>query len=439
MAGVELVSTTLVEAPASQEAIKNKIELSPSGLKLLLLGSIQKGLLFLKPNSSIPTLIQNLKTSFAQTLQFFYPLAGRLSSIQHQDHTISVFIDCNNAGAQFVYAIAENVTVSDILEPVFIPSVVHSFFPLTQNNNYDGVSNPLLGVQITELSDGIFIGCSMNHTVADGCTFWNFMNSWSEISRGNRISKLPAFDDLFKNHKNFPIRLPVSIIDSDLKFDFNFNSSSLKEKVFHFSKEKIATLKAKANSEAGMENNVVISSLLAVLAHIWRAVIRNEGSKSEQETKFMLQIGFRRRFQPEIPDGYFGTAFQSEVMQLKAREVIENELGVVALQMNKLVSNCTEEKIRNSIDSWIEDPKLLCEISKDVVVTSGSHLFDVYGNDFGWEKPKAVRSGPANKCYCKLTVYQGLERGSMDIEVCHSAMVLEAMGNDSAFMDVVTI
>ncbi|WCJ31247.1 HXXXD-type acyl-transferase family protein [Euphorbia peplus] len=101
MEEVRLVSTTLVEAPTNQEPFKNEIELTSSDLKLLLLGSIQKGLLFPKPNSSIPTLIQHLKTSFSQTLRFFYPLAGRLSSTQHQDNTISFFIDCNNVGAQF--------------------------------------------------------------------------------------------------------------------------------------------------------------------------------------------------------------------------------------------------------------------------------------------------------------------------------------------------
>ncbi|XP_065875528.1 uncharacterized acetyltransferase At3g50280-like [Euphorbia lathyris] len=443
MAETRIVSTTLVEAPT--EPIFNKIELTSSDLKLLLVGSIQKGLLFPKPNSSslCLTLIQHLKTSFSQTLQIFFPLAGRLSTIQHQDNTISFFIDCNNAGAQFVHAVAENVTISDILEPIFVPSIVHSFFPLTHINNIDGVSNPLLGVQITELSDGIFIGCTMNHSVADGTTFWNFMNSWSEISRGydvNQISKPPVFENWFRN--NCSIRLPVSIIN---KSSVKFNPRPCKERVFHFTKEKIAGLKEKANSEArdgdGDGKSVVISSLQSVLAHIWRGVIRNRESEPEKETKFMLQIGYRKRLQPEIPDGYFGNAVEGGIIQVKTREVIEKGIGFVALQINRLVSSYTEEKTRKSIDSWIKDPKIprMSEIARDVLAISSSPRFNVYGNDFGWGKAKAVRSGPGNKIDGKVTVFPGLEQGSIDIEVCVSPLVLEAMGNDSEFMDVFSV
>ncbi|XP_065874819.1 uncharacterized acetyltransferase At3g50280-like [Euphorbia lathyris] len=437
MAEIQIVSTTLVEAPA--EPIFNKIELTSSDLKLLLAGSIQNGLLFPKSNSPSLTLIQHLKTSFSQTLKIFFPLAGRLSTVQHQDNTISFFIDCNNSGAQFVHAVAENITISDILEPIFVPSIVHSFFPLTHINNIDGVSNPLLGVQITELSDGIFIGCTMNHAVADGSTFWNFMNSWSEISRGyhvNQISKPPVFQNWFRN--NCSIRLPLSIIN---KTSAKFNLPPVKERVFHFTKETIAGLKAKANSEAGVGNGVVISSLQSVLAHIWRGVIRNRGLKPDQETIFLLQIGFRRRLQPEIQDGYFGNAIQSERVQLKAREVIEEGIGFVALQMNKMISGYTKEKIRENIDSWIKDPKMLTmsEITRVVLGVSSSPRFNVYGTDFGWGKAKAVRSGPGNKIDGKITVFPGLEQGSIDIEVCVSTQDLEAMGNDSEFMDAVTV
>ncbi|XP_065873036.1 uncharacterized acetyltransferase At3g50280-like [Euphorbia lathyris] len=438
MADIRIVSTTVVKPPA--EPIFNKIELTPSDLRILLLGSIQKGLLFPKSNSPSLTLIQHLKTSFSHTLQIFFPLAGRLSTIQHQDNTISFFIDCNNTGAQFVHAVAENVTVSDILEPIFVPSIVHSFFPLTDINNIDGVSNPLLAVQITELSDGIFIGCTMNHVVADGSTFWNFMNSWSEISRGydvNQISKPPVFQNWFRNHCS--IRLPLSIINNA---SAEFIPPPLKERVFHFTKEKIAGLKEKANSEAGDGNGVVISSLQLVLAHIWRGVIRNRGLEPDQETIFLLQIGFRRRLQPEIQDGYFGNAIQSERVQLKAREVIENGIGFVALQINKKISDYTEEKIRENIDSWIKDPKIrtMSEIAiSRILMVSSSSRFNVYGNDFGWGKPKAVRSGPGNKFDGKITVFPGLEQGSIDIHVCVSPQVLEAMGNDPEFMDVVTV
>ncbi|PRQ48014.1 putative anthocyanin 6''-O-malonyltransferase [Rosa chinensis] len=49
--------------------------------------------------------------------------------------------------------------------------------------NYEGISKPLLVAQVTELVDGIFIGCSISHAVMDSTSFWHFFNTWSEISR----------------------------------------------------------------------------------------------------------------------------------------------------------------------------------------------------------------------------------------------------------------
>ncbi|KAL6540858.1 hypothetical protein OROMI_024741 [Orobanche minor] len=414
MEELRLVSKSLVEAPPTQEPINNKIHLSPSDLKLLFVGSIQKG------SSLLETKLINSDFS-------------RLSSTQHEDNTVSFFIHCNNAGAQFVHSVAQNVTVCYILEPIFIPPIVHSFFPLNEVYNYEGVSNPLLGVQITELSDGIFIGCTMNHVAGDGTTFWNFMNSWSEISRGNglnQISNPPVFENWLRN---FDIRLPLSLIKSKAT-SAKFIPPPLEERVFHFSKENIAGLKAKANLEVG--NDIVISSLQSVLAHIWRGVIRNRRSDPDQETKLMLQIGFRRRLKPEIPDMYFGNAVQSELVELRVKQVVEDGLGFVALQMNKLVTGYNGEVAKKGIELWIKDPKLVTmnDAVRDAFATSSSPRFNVYGNDFGWGKPKAVRSGPGNKFDGKVTVFPGLEEGSMDIELCVSPEVLEAVGNDAEFM-----
>uniref|UniRef100_A0A2N9IEL3 Uncharacterized protein n=1 Tax=Fagus sylvatica TaxID=28930 RepID=A0A2N9IEL3_FAGSY len=52
-------------------------------------------------------------------------------------------------------------TVADILEPIYVPDIVNSFFLMNGVLNYQGISKPLLAVQVTELVDGIFIGCTL--------------------------------------------------------------------------------------------------------------------------------------------------------------------------------------------------------------------------------------------------------------------------------------
>ncbi|KAK9948948.1 hypothetical protein M0R45_004500 [Rubus argutus] len=109
------------------------------GNKIPLYGPIQKGLLFHRPTPDYEedlnkkqslNLIQNLKSSFSLTLDIFYPLAGRLAVTENDaDNTTSFSVDCNGAGAQFVHAAADGVTVAHILDPVFVPDdIVYSLF-----------------------------------------------------------------------------------------------------------------------------------------------------------------------------------------------------------------------------------------------------------------------------------------------------------------------
>ena len=80
-------------------------------------------------------------------------------------------------------------------------------------------------------------------------------------------------------------------------------SSPTQERVF--TKEQIAVLKAKANTEMGTNR---ISSLQALLAHLWVSVIRNRPLPEDQETKYIIPIDMRPRVHPPLPQQYFGVA-----------------------------------------------------------------------------------------------------------------------------------
>ncbi|KAI9165537.1 hypothetical protein LWI28_015871 [Acer negundo] len=444
MVNIRLISASTVHAAADDQKKEQpnlRIELTPWDLQLLLVDSIQKGLLFRKPKESqINCLIHHLKTSLSRTLDFFAPLAGRLATIKHDDNTISFFIDCNNAGAEFVHAIADGVSIADIIESTYVPEIVYSFFPLNGIKNYEGTSNPLLAVQATELVDGIFIACTINHTTGDGSSFWHFFNSWSEISRGfDCLSRPPILQRWFLPDIVFPIRIPNLICKQVLCSKFIL--PPLKQRVFHFSRENIAKLKAKANVEIGTNNK--ISSLQALLSHLWRSAIRNNKILDpDQEVNYRLLIGVRPRLiNPPMPQEYFGNAVQAGSITMKAREVLDQGLGYVAWKMNRMVAMHTEEKLLlNFLESWIESPQLLTMDSMvtNALVTSSSPWFNVYGNDFGWGRPIAVRSGPGNKSDGKITLFEGVEEGSVDIEACLSPETLQGMDMDAEFMDAVT-
>ncbi|KAK2657511.1 hypothetical protein Ddye_010563 [Dipteronia dyeriana] len=434
---IRVISTNTVCA-ANHKEPNPRIDLTPWDLQLLLLDTIQKGLVFHKPKPDHENLIHHLQTSLSRTLDFFLPLAGRLATVEHGDETTSFFIDCNNAGAEFVHAIADGVSVSDIIEQIYVPDhIVYSLFPLNGVRNYEGTSKPLLAVQVTELVDGIFIGCTINHTALDGTSFWHFFNSWSEISRGlDSLSKPPVLERWFLHDTDCPFRIPVFKKEQLHK---KFVSPPLQQRVFHFTAESIADLKEKANAEIGTHK---ISSLQALLSHFWRSAVRIKSLDPDQETCFMILIGVRERLQPPLPQQYLGNAVQAGFITMKAGEVLGQGLGYVALQMNTVIAMHTEEEFRNYLQSWRENPKIftpggLCR--SNGFGTSSSPRHNVYGTDFGWGRPIAVRSGPGNKGDGKITVFPGAKQGSVDIEACLSPELLQAMGDDAEFMDAVLI
>ncbi|GMI82130.1 hypothetical protein like AT5G67150 [Hibiscus trionum] len=445
MTGIRLISTSIVQAanPKNQAPM---INLTPWDLQFLLADYIQRGLLFHIPElsqdqESETLLVHAVKSSLSKALDYFPPLAGRLAAIKHDDGTTSFSVECNNAGALFVHMAVDEVTARDIIEPVYVPSIVDSFFPLHGVRNYQGTVKPLLAVQVTKLVDGAFISVSVNHSVIDGASFFHFFSSWLEIARGSScLSKLPIFQRCFLDAiDDFrPIRIPDSYI-KQTENESNNAQPALKVRVFHFTKEVISKLKEKANAEAGIKNR--ISSLQALLSHFWRSVVRNKKIDPNEETSYCLLIGARQRL-PELSEAYFGNALQIGTITMKAKELLHNGLGNAAWEMNKVVTSYNEEKLRNFLECWKECPKLkrMSNIARNIaVVTSDSPRFDIYGGETALGRPMAIRSGPANKFDGRITVHCGVDEGSIDIEVCLSLETFQSMENDKEFMDTVSI
>ncbi|OVA15855.1 Transferase [Macleaya cordata] len=414
---------------------------------------MQRGLLFTNSKSNKQSvqeetnIINHLKNSLSRTLDHFFPFAGRLAITKHEDDdSTSVYINCNSAGAEFVHAVAD-ITVADILIPTYIPHIVRSFFSLKGVMNYDGQSQPLLSVQVTELIDGIFIGCSINHSVCDGSSFWHFLNSWSEISKSsssdyNYISRPPVLKRWFLKNIDYPIRLPFSI-DEHFAETYRYSTPpSFEVRIFHFAPENIARLKAKANSDRNeTDHQNIISSFQALLAHVWVAVTRARCLDPKEETTYQIVVGNRTRLSPPLPEGYFGNSFLIGEATANVGELLERGHGFGALLLKQAAMSYNDTTIRNYWESWVEKPVLLAlngTVSANTLMTGGSPRFNMYGNDFGWGRPIAVRGGISNKRPGEITAIPGPIQGSVDLEVYLSLDKLKAMEDDAEFMDAVT-
>ncbi|AES73315.2 uncharacterized acetyltransferase At3g50280 [Medicago truncatula] len=412
---------------------------------------IQKGLLFKKPTTSpnnqqdfIESLLKKLKYSLSHALFHFYPLSGRLVTHKTQHPpSYTIFVDCsnNNPGARFIYATAD-VTISDILSPVDVPPIVESFFDLNKAINHDGHTMPLLSIQVTELVDGVFIGCSLNHCIGDGTSFWNFFNIWSEIFQSQScenendvpISRLPFHYRWFLQGYGPPISLPFKHHE---EFISRYESPNFRDRFFHFTPESIVKLKAKANKEF---NTTKISSFQALSAHVWRCVTRARGLTNDQKTSCKLAINNRLRLEPPLPQEYFGNTVDVVSAEMTVDELLQNNLGWAAWKVNVAVVNHDDKQVRKMLKEWLESPvvyQLGRHFDPQSITVSSSPRFNMYGNEFGMGKAMAVLSGYANKFDGNVSSYQGYEHGSIDLALTLTPNAMRALELDEQFVNIV--
>ncbi|KAK1407586.1 hypothetical protein QVD17_39206 [Tagetes erecta] len=404
------------------------IHFTPFELPWLNVNYSQKGLLFAKPplsenqHFSMTTFLNDLKHSLSATLTHFYPLAARFTTRkQETPPSYVIYLDpANTPGVKFVYANAD-VTLSDILNPPHVPLLVHSFFDLNEAISHDAHTLPVLSIQVTELVDGIFIGGSVNHMVADGTSFWHFMATWSEVFRSGgeykgSISRPPVLERWVLDGSDRVISIPYTHPD---QFIERLPIPTFKERIFGFSSTAVSKLKAKANSECTTQK---ISSLQAVTALLWRCITRARRTPHDRETRCSLMVSARARLNPPLSDDYFGNPVQFVIGKATAGDLLAHGLGWAAFRLHEAVINHNEKAVKEGVESWIRS-RLIYKFSQfsdpNAVHVGSSPRFDMYGCEFGLGKAVAARSGCTNKRDGKITMFPGRESGgSMELEVC---------------------
>ncbi|KAJ9674363.1 hypothetical protein PVL29_023737 [Vitis rotundifolia] len=388
---------------------------------MLSVNYIQKGLLFSKPpavddpQNFMATLLDRLKDSLALTLDHFYPLAGRLAT-KKEDSPPSyvVFVDCNNSpGAKFIYAALSN-----------------HFFDHDRVINHDGYTLSLLSIQVTELVDGIFIGCSINHSMVDGTSFWHFFNAFSEVFTAQEKNSSYHCHAHPSSSAGFLMAMFIS----------RFEAPVLRERIFHFSSESIAKLKAKANAEC---NSNKISSFQALSALVWRSITRARCFPHEQETSCRLAINNRTRLDPPLPENYFGNSIQTVRGIATAGELLEHDLGWAAWLLHQAVVGHTDKAVRGWLESWFQSHfiyQLGLFFDPNSIMMGSSPRFNKYGIEFGLGKGLALRSGYAHMFDGKVSCYPGREGGgSIDLEVCLPPNSMSALESNQEFMEAVSL
>ncbi|KAM0853494.1 hypothetical protein ACQ4PT_051044 [Festuca glaucescens] len=361
-----------IPMPSSEE----DIQLTPWDLYCLSIKYIQKGILLPRPPAGGEiNLVDTLASSLSRALGRYYHFAGRLAVEQHGEGTVTIPLRPTGEGAELVHAVAAGVAVADV-----VGSVVQAFLPLNGVCNADAAidsSLPVLCAQVTELDDGFFIGMSMNHTVGDGACFWDFLNAWSAINRGD------------EEHMRAPA--PVHrrwFVDTMPRADARGPAGATGTGLLHLLRRNLPGPRPPA-----WAGDVLLPAHWVPGAHACHpGGLRGKRHHAQHDKEL------HRRRDPR----------QGAGLDRWAREPSFSSPASSR-------SGCA------------------------LLITS-SPRFDVYGNDFGWGKPVGLCSGPKDNTDGKVSVFEGPEReGSMSLEVSLLPEAMERLAADHEFMEAVAI
>ncbi|KAH9623102.1 hypothetical protein KSS87_002533 [Heliosperma pusillum] len=411
---VKLISESFIKPKFQVEESKTPHYLLGTDSIFLSLRYMQTTFLFNKPNTNdfnINSFVEKMKQSFSHALVYYYPLAGRFTTVTYPDeNACSVHVDCNKGpGARFIHASCVHATVSDIAghTACMLPAI-GPFCNLGDMEvvNYDGHTRALLGLQTVSLSNKPIF----KPFLLKGC---------------NLLQKLPYLE---------PNKF-IRQIDNGPRF---------KQKIFHFSLSSITNLKKRVNSE-WPEGLGRISSYQALAALVWVSINRAQKASAHAYTTAIcyVPINCRALFDPPLSPAQFGNQAQPLMVTREVGELIENGPGQAAKVIHQGILGYDQKVATQCLKAMMEKPYVLYlddfVRNKDncsMINFTGSSKFDIYGVDFGLGKPVAVWSGDTCKRDGKVVIRMARDGiGSIDLEVCLFTETMIALELDQEFME----
>ncbi|XP_061348439.1 benzyl alcohol O-benzoyltransferase-like [Gastrolobium bilobum] len=364
---------------------------TPHEVKLLSDIDDQAGLRFLIPFIHIysyePSMegkdpVDVIRKALAQTLVFYYPFAGRLKEGPGR----KLMVDCTGEGVLFVEADAD-VTLDQFGEAPQPPfPCFHQLFYDVQDSE-EIINYPLLVIQVTRLKCGGFIVATrINHTMSDGAGIRQFMNCMVEMARGARKPSiqpvwcrelLMARDPprVTCNHREFEHVAPDTI---------NSYEDDIVHRSFFFGPTEIAAIRRFVPLHLPY-----CTKFEVITACFWCCRTKALQLEPEEEVRFMCIINARARFNPPLPEGYYGNAFAYPAAVTTSRKL---SFGYALELIKKVKAEVTEEYMHSVADLMVNKDRCLFTIVRSCIVSDLTR-FGLREVDFGWGK--AVYGGVA--------------------------------------------
>ncbi|CAA0831154.1 HXXXD-type acyl-transferase family protein [Striga hermonthica] len=346
--------------------------------------------IFFYPDQNNSKLLHNLpllKQSLSQTLSRFSPLAGTIKD--------DLSIVCDDRGARFVTAKAENLLLGDFLESPDL-KVIAKLLPCGPvRKSADCVAN----IQVTEFEcGGVSIGVCVSHKILDGVGLSTFLRSWA-CSASSPEEKNPARPDL-SAPSIFPAA-DVSLRDSSMAmWGSLMREGRFVTRRFVFDGSRIEILKELAAAGSTRDRPTRIE---AVSGFIWKcAAAASEERFGHKRPSFVTHlVNLRKRASPNLPQESFGNLLWLASAQ-NTRVVNENvEFSELVGEVRKSISRIDGDFVKEMqcgeglkfMRTCLEEiRKLGSEDHVDHYGFSSWCKLGFYDVDFGWGRPVWVSS-----------------------------------------------
>ncbi|KAL8216127.1 hypothetical protein R6Q57_022964 [Mikania cordata] len=357
---------------------------------------------------SVP--INQLKYSLSRVLVDYYPLAGRLKTLQscHQpddddDDDDKLMIDCNGEGAVFAEAC--------------IDMSAHEFLQVSKKPNKswrkllfkvdvsDFVDTPPLVVQVTKLRCGGMILCTaINHCFCDGIGTSQFLHAWTHLttkptdslpitpfhSRHVFNPRSPSSHS-HRVHPAYTKNAPNQTITFGLTLNDYLQSQPLVPASLTYTGSNILTLKSQCVPSMKCTTFEILAS------HTWRSWARSLNLAPSLDVKLLFSMNIRSKVVPEVPKGYYANGFVLACVQTSVNELITGSLHHVVKLVQEAKSSITDDNV-SEILGLLEDKNVRTDLATSLVISQWSKL-GLDGLDFGEGMP--LHMGPlTSDIYC---------------------------------------
>ncbi|KAM3343513.1 phenolic glucoside malonyltransferase 1-like [Capsicum galapagoense] len=360
-------------------------------------------ILFYKLPISKPNFIQNiippLKDSLSLTLKHYIPLAGNVACpLNSNGYPELRYVTGGSVSVTFSETDMDfNYLIGDY--PRNAKDFYHFVSPLAEPKDAPGVQlAPVLAIQVTLFPNlGVSIGFTHHHVAGDGVTLLGFIKAWAMLHKfgGNEqhLSKefIPFYDrsvlkDPYKQgmyiweeikQRNIEMRDIVTPPEHKVRGTFTIKRDDI---------EKLKNL-ILSRRQSTLSH---VTSFTLTCAYVWTCLLKVEGAIGEEiiddnVLKFFVCAGDSRvRFNPPLPQSYFGNCLVGYVARTTHADLVGKEGFTIAVE---LIGKSIKKWMKDD-DEWIMNSSWRMQFSdvdwKRTISVAGSPKLDFYATDFGW-------------------------------------------------------